>query len=153
MCVGEFGPKMQETSKCDPRHEFPDNHKQKKAHLNASHEKETHPMSVNTSSIQGETFSTNQAHSQGSTGPLDLANHLKKVPLTHNRHGDLPSSFQDESWGQRPVPPVGRPLWSADHRSVRLGPIFHGSTLHSMLKMVPGDSRGISPREGPLPPL
>ena len=28
MCAGEFWPKMQETSKCDLRHEFPDNHKQ-----------------------------------------------------------------------------------------------------------------------------
>ena len=28
MCAGEFGPKMLETSKNDPRHEFLANHKQ-----------------------------------------------------------------------------------------------------------------------------
>ena len=29
MCVGDFGPKMQEMSKCDLRQEFMDNQKQK----------------------------------------------------------------------------------------------------------------------------
>ena len=82
MCASDFGQKMKETCKCDLRHEFPDNHKQKMAHLIAPHEKEAQPMSLNTSSIQGGTFLMNQARSQGSTDPPKVANRIKKGP-TH----------------------------------------------------------------------
>ena len=77
-------------------------------------------------------------------GPLELANHLKKVPLTHNRSWDLRSSFQNKNRGQRLVPPVGRPPRSADCRKLCLGSVFHVSALHWMYKAVPGDWRCIS---------
>ena len=44
MCVGEFEPKVQETSKYDPRYECPTMYKDKMAHYTASHVKECNPQ-------------------------------------------------------------------------------------------------------------
>ena len=73
MCAGKLWPKAQEISKNYPRHKCPAKHKRghgpKGAHLVAAHEKETQPMSNDTSSIRGNLLSTNQMQAQGSMDP------------------------------------------------------------------------------------
>ena len=49
----------------------------KRAHLTATHEKETQPMCINISSIQVNTLSVNQTQARGSMGPLEQLNRLK----------------------------------------------------------------------------
>ena len=73
MCAGDFEPKMLETSKNHLRHKCPAKHKraqgQKEAHLAIAHEKETQPVSNDTSAIRGDLFLTNQTRARGSMGP------------------------------------------------------------------------------------
>ena len=95
-------------------------------------EKTHHKSKETHSTDQGKTFSTNQACSRGSMGPPELANHLKKGPLTHNRPQDHPSSFQTKGEAVWPRAQVGRP-WVASPR-LRLPRV--GSPLD-----VEGDSR------------
>ena len=61
------------------------------------------------SSICGNTLSTNQTHSRGSTGPPEHLNHLKRGPHPWVCHGGPPSSLQTKFEAVRPPFPVGRP--------------------------------------------
>ena len=105
-----------------------------------------------TSAIQCEILSANQARVRGSMGPPELANRLKKGPLTRNRHGDPPSSLQVKfEVGWLPFL-VDRPTWSADHRSVHLIVVFHVSHPHSMPRSILGGSELNSGQKNPWHP-
>ena len=78
-----------------------------------------------TSSIRGNTFSTNQTRSRGSTSLPELPNHLKTSPCTCISHGGPPSSHLTENWAKQAQPTVVRPTRSPDqvvtaHRPHRL---------------------------------
>ena len=90
------------------------------------------------SSIRSNTLSTNQTRSRGSTGPPELPNRLKTCHDPHTLHGGPPSSVQTKNWAIWPPFLVDRPTRSADHRSVRLGLIFHMEVPQSMPKAVQG---------------
>ena len=73
MCAGDFKSKMLETSKNYSRHKCSTKHKRaqgsEEAHLATADEKETQPMSNDTSAIRGDLFLTNQMRARGSMGP------------------------------------------------------------------------------------
>jgi len=138
MCAGEFGPKIKETSKCDPRHEFPNNHKQKrptwKPHMKRKHIQwawTRHQSKVKPSRQIRRIHEDPRAHQSYQTAFRQAMTHI------HNMGDHLAVSRPRIGPTGHPFF-VGRPTWSADHRSVRLGLIFHVSHAHSMLKSVPG---------------
>ena len=89
-----------------------------------------------TSSIQNNTFSTNQARSRGSMGPQELANRHKIGALTHNWYGDPRDSLLDKfgaGWSQKPV---GQPPRSPDRVLAPPNFIFHVEFPHWMPMLI-----------------
>lgn len=87
-----------------------------------------------TSSIRGNTFSTNQTRSRGSTGPPEHPNQLKTGPYPHRWHGGPPSSLLTKNGTDRAQPTVGRPWKSADHVSAAHRP--HRLSVYTWQRVV-----------------
>ena len=113
MCVGDFEPKILETSKNYPSHKCSAKHKRtqgvKGAYLVAAHEKKMQPKSNDMSAIQGDISSQPIRRKQRSMGPLEGLNHLKTGRASHNRLKDPQTSHLEKNEVDSCHVVVGRP--------------------------------------------
>jgi hypothetical protein len=92
------------------------------------------PHVHDTSSIQGNTQSTNQEPVHGSKGPLPHGNGLKTLQTPPYP----PGSHQDERQRKRSWPRISRPHRLSHPTLRRFTPIFHVSSPHWILRVLSG---------------